>query len=299
MVTMYSTLNNAKLIEQGGPISKDLVMTRSTITNRFQTTIPVEVRQALNLTPRQRISYEVRPDGSAVLRPIPSLEDLFGSVKLNRPVASTREEKRAAREAIVHDAGAPVEIKTHQARQRADKKEDGADEEPLPHLGGEVGGNHAVDRPQQGIDGAAGKRPQPEASAAVRLQFLVAHGGVAESRAGPGHGQRPKPSSHTGSWPGPHANRANTAATSSATAPAPMPNHSRGETTTSIRCRGASGARPVPREVVTGASGSWIVTDLIGVAGIVIGALHFGHGPVRPANWSLTRNVALQAEQRT
>ena len=41
-------------------------MTQSTITDRFQTTIPVEVRQALNLSPRQRVSYEVRPDGSAV-----------------------------------------------------------------------------------------------------------------------------------------------------------------------------------------------------------------------------------------
>jgi hypothetical protein len=31
--------------------------------------------------------------------------------------------------------------------------------------------------------------------------------------------------------------------------------------------------------------------------GIVIGALHFGHGPVRPANWSLTLKRALQLGQ--
>lgn len=81
-----------------------LRMTHSTITDRFQTTIPVEVRQALDLSPRQRISYEVRPDGSAILRPVPNLDDLFGSVKLKRPVASVREEKQGAIEAIARGA---------------------------------------------------------------------------------------------------------------------------------------------------------------------------------------------------
>ena len=80
-------------------------MSQSTITDKFQTTIPLEVRQALNLTPRQRVSYEVRPDGSALLRPVPRLDDLFGSVKLNRPVATIAEEKHAAREAIAAAAG--------------------------------------------------------------------------------------------------------------------------------------------------------------------------------------------------
>lgn len=64
----------------------------------------MEVRQALNLSPRQRVSYEVRPDGSAVLRPVPRLDNLFGSIKLDRPVVSEREEKQAAREAMARDA---------------------------------------------------------------------------------------------------------------------------------------------------------------------------------------------------
>jgi len=80
-------------------------MTQSTITDKFQTTIPLEVRQALKLAPRQRVSYELRPDGSAVIRPVPGLDELFGSLTLNRPVASSREEKRAAREAIAREAG--------------------------------------------------------------------------------------------------------------------------------------------------------------------------------------------------
>jgi bifunctional DNA-binding transcriptional regulator/antitoxin component of YhaV-PrlF toxin-antitoxin module len=74
-----------------------------TITDKFQATIPLIVRAALKLRPRQRVSYEVRPDGSAVLRPVPSLDDLFGSVKLGRTVATTRGEKAAAREASRKD----------------------------------------------------------------------------------------------------------------------------------------------------------------------------------------------------
>lgn len=79
-------------------------MAQSTITDRFQTTIPLEVRQALNLLPRQRVSYEVRADGSAILRPVPRLDELFGSLKLNQPVTDTRTEKQAARDAIARAA---------------------------------------------------------------------------------------------------------------------------------------------------------------------------------------------------
>jgi bifunctional DNA-binding transcriptional regulator/antitoxin component of YhaV-PrlF toxin-antitoxin module len=75
-------------------------MSQSTITDKFQTTIPVDVRDALKLSPRQRVSYELRPDGSAILRPVPDLDQLFGSVRLGRRVASPRQEKEAARTAM-------------------------------------------------------------------------------------------------------------------------------------------------------------------------------------------------------
>lgn len=75
-------------------------MTQSTVTDKFQTTIPREVRLALNLLPRQRLSYELRRDGSAILRPVPHMDTLFGSIKLNKPVADTRTEKQAARKAM-------------------------------------------------------------------------------------------------------------------------------------------------------------------------------------------------------
>ena len=75
-------------------------MTQSTLTDKFQTTIPLKVRRALKLSPRQKIAYEVRPDGTAVMRPVPSLDELFGSVKVQRPIGTPREEKQAARAAI-------------------------------------------------------------------------------------------------------------------------------------------------------------------------------------------------------
>jgi antitoxin PrlF len=79
-------------------------MSQSTITDKFQTTIPLAVRLALKLKPQQRISYEVRPDGSAVLRPEPHLDELFGSLKLKRQVKSSREEKESARKGMARDA---------------------------------------------------------------------------------------------------------------------------------------------------------------------------------------------------
>jgi bifunctional DNA-binding transcriptional regulator/antitoxin component of YhaV-PrlF toxin-antitoxin module len=79
-------------------------MAQSTITDKFQTTIPLEVREALKLSPRQRVSYELRPDGSAVLRPVPGLDALFGSIKLTKKVGSNREEKEAARDGFARDA---------------------------------------------------------------------------------------------------------------------------------------------------------------------------------------------------
>jgi hypothetical protein len=65
------------------------------------------------------------------------------------------------------------------------------------------------------------------------------------------------------------------------------------------RLIGAVGALPVPAALATGASGSWMTTAWAAGFGTVSGCLHFGHGPVRPANWSLTVNRALQPGQTT
>jgi bifunctional DNA-binding transcriptional regulator/antitoxin component of YhaV-PrlF toxin-antitoxin module len=75
----------------------------STISGKFRTTVPLRVREALKLKPRQRISYELRPDGSTVIRPVPHLDELFGSIKIGRTAASTHEEKQSARNAIARE----------------------------------------------------------------------------------------------------------------------------------------------------------------------------------------------------
>jgi bifunctional DNA-binding transcriptional regulator/antitoxin component of YhaV-PrlF toxin-antitoxin module len=80
------------------------LVAQSTITDKFQTTIPLEVRLALKLKPRQRVSYEVQGDGSAVIRPAPGLDELFGSLRPKAAAASSRKEKQAAREAIAREA---------------------------------------------------------------------------------------------------------------------------------------------------------------------------------------------------
>ena len=67
----------------------------STLTERYQTTIPAEVRKALGLEPGQRILYEVRGE-TVVLRPDSgSLLDLEGILKSDAP-AGTREQEKAA-----------------------------------------------------------------------------------------------------------------------------------------------------------------------------------------------------------
>jgi AbrB family looped-hinge helix DNA binding protein len=72
-------------------------MLNSTITEKGQTTIPAEVRRALDLKPHQRLVYEIR-DGSAIIRPeTETLMDLAGSLKGTVPAASKKEEREAAR----------------------------------------------------------------------------------------------------------------------------------------------------------------------------------------------------------
>ena len=86
-------------------------MTQSTITDRFQTTIPLDVREALRLEAPEGF-VAVRPGPiSAVMRPVPGLDELFGSIRLGRPAASTQEEKQAARNAMARDSARKEEKK--------------------------------------------------------------------------------------------------------------------------------------------------------------------------------------------
>ena len=82
-------------------------MLYSTLTSKGQTTIPLEVRKALNLKPRQRILYEIN-DNSVVLRPqTDSILNAFGSVKpLVGGVKEWKKIRETTRQAIADNAGA-------------------------------------------------------------------------------------------------------------------------------------------------------------------------------------------------
>ena len=71
-------------------------MSISTLTDKGQTTVPQEIRQALGVAPRQRLVWEVRKDGSAIVRPVPSVMELAGSLKSDVPFSSIRAETEAA-----------------------------------------------------------------------------------------------------------------------------------------------------------------------------------------------------------
>ena len=76
-------------------------MMRSTVTDRGQTTIPAEVRKALNLKPRQRVTYEFCEQG-VLLRPeSASLMDLAGSLLMKSHRLSKEKARDVARAARV------------------------------------------------------------------------------------------------------------------------------------------------------------------------------------------------------
>jgi antitoxin PrlF len=79
-------------------------MVISTLTDKGQTTVPQEIREALGVAPRQRLVWEIRKDGSAVVRPMPSVMELAGSLKSEVPFTSIREETQAATAAWVSDS---------------------------------------------------------------------------------------------------------------------------------------------------------------------------------------------------
>ncbi len=74
-------------------------MIKSTLTDKWQTTIPAEVRKALHLKPRQQLIYELA-DGAVVVKPqLDTLKDLHGCLADGRSSASKSGEREAARQA--------------------------------------------------------------------------------------------------------------------------------------------------------------------------------------------------------
>ncbi len=79
-------------------------MTTSTLTDKGQTTVPQEIREALGASPRQRLVWEAQKDGSAVVRLMPSVMELAGSLKSEVPFTSISEETDAAADAWVTES---------------------------------------------------------------------------------------------------------------------------------------------------------------------------------------------------
>ncbi len=79
-------------------------MVTSTLTDKGQTTVPQEIREAMGALPRQRLVWEARNDGSAVVRPMPSVMELAGSLKSEVPFTNILEETEAATDAWVTES---------------------------------------------------------------------------------------------------------------------------------------------------------------------------------------------------
>ena len=79
-------------------------MPQSTITDKGQTTVPVEIRAALKIPAGSKIEWSLQEDGSAVVRAQPSALELFGSLKPGRPVVSRAEEKAGVAKLIAEQA---------------------------------------------------------------------------------------------------------------------------------------------------------------------------------------------------
>ena len=80
-------------------------MISSTLTRRWQTTVPAEVRRALRLRPGQRLVYEIRGE-SVVVRPEGgSLMELRGVLAGARPAGTKAQEREAARNGVADAEG--------------------------------------------------------------------------------------------------------------------------------------------------------------------------------------------------
>lgn len=71
-------------------------MASSTLTDKGQTTVPQKIRDALKIRPRQRLTWSLRNDGTAVVRPQPSAIELFGSLKSSKEFPGRAAEREAA-----------------------------------------------------------------------------------------------------------------------------------------------------------------------------------------------------------
>jgi antitoxin PrlF len=73
-------------------------MSLATLTSKGQVTIPIDVREALDLRPQDKLNFTVLPDGTVILRAKKrALEDMAGLLQAPDGVSVTTGEMKAWR----------------------------------------------------------------------------------------------------------------------------------------------------------------------------------------------------------
>lgn len=79
-------------------------MAISTLTDKGQTTVPQEIRDALKVKPRQRLNWSLGEDGTVIVRPQRSALDLFGSLKSPKKFPGKAAEREAMMQSTARHA---------------------------------------------------------------------------------------------------------------------------------------------------------------------------------------------------
>ena len=75
-------------------------MAISTLTDKGQTTVPQEIRNALKVKPRQRLTWSLTSEGTVIVSPQRSALGLFGSLKSSKKLSSRAAERQAVANAV-------------------------------------------------------------------------------------------------------------------------------------------------------------------------------------------------------
>ena len=79
-------------------------MSSSTLTDKGQTTVPLEVREALKVKPRQRLEWTIQPDGTAIVQPQSSALNLFGTLRSAKKFPGRTAERETTMRAVARHA---------------------------------------------------------------------------------------------------------------------------------------------------------------------------------------------------
>jgi AbrB family looped-hinge helix DNA binding protein len=71
----------------------------STVTSKGQVTIPIVIREKLDINYGQKVEFAVNEQDEVVIRPVKvSLEDVYGALKNHKPAGTHEDHRRLARE---------------------------------------------------------------------------------------------------------------------------------------------------------------------------------------------------------